>query len=172
MTRKILYLVLLLLAQMIISPFAYAHSVKLLRSDPPDGAHLDSSPTVIRAWFNEELDASSTMRVLDSTGGQVDNGDGGLDLTDPDHASMKVTVPVLIDGVYTVSWRAVLVDGDVTTGVFHFTVGTPPATTSLTQSMQAEDETAVSLPVLLAIGGSILILIAGLWQWQSSRNQK
>lgn len=103
---------------------SYAHLVDLLSSFPENGAIISQAPEVITAVFDEEVQTEiSNLRVLDADGNQVDNGDGGVDLNDPEHVSMLVTVPLLADGAYTVRWHVVLLDGDATTGAFNFFVG-------------------------------------------------
>lgn len=120
-------LALALLISAVLVVVATAHGL-LVRSDPEDGAVLEQSPAQVTAWYGEELDTSrSTLQVFDPGGRQVDNGDGGVDLNDPDHASMIVSLPVsLPDGTYLVHWAAVSAeDGDPTEGEFTFSVGEP-----------------------------------------------
>ena len=107
-----------------------AHTVELLKSDPPAGAVLDNSPAQVQAWFNEEMETKvSTLKVYNSSGNQVDQSDGGVDLNDADHASMIVSLPdSLPQDAYTVRWHAVLLDGDATDGDFQFFVGPAAAT--------------------------------------------
>jgi len=85
-----------------------AHA-SIIRTEPADGALLDQSPSRVIAWFNQELEApASTITVFDAQGRQVDGGKGGVDLNDPDHASMTVILTVALDaGRYTVRWNAV-----------------------------------------------------------------
>ena len=101
-----------------------AHA-ELVRSEPAANARLAESPRRVTLWFDEELDTGkSTVQVLDAKDQQVDQRDGHVDLDDPDHASMIVTLPALPEGVYTVRWRAVTIDDDgVIEGEFDFVVG-------------------------------------------------
>lgn len=102
----------------------FAHQVTILKSTPASGEVLQQSPSEVAAWFNEELVSSeSGMIVINTQGIRIDNGDGGIDLKDPDHASMIVTLPPLPDGSYTVQWHATLLDGDDAEGAFAFAVG-------------------------------------------------
>jgi methionine-rich copper-binding protein CopC len=101
-----------------------AHGVEVLKSDPVADSTLDQSPAQVKVWFSEELKTSeSTLQVLDSQGNQVDTGISGVDLDDPDHASMKVDLSPLPAGTYVVYWHVVLTDGDASDGQFNFTVG-------------------------------------------------
>lgn len=101
-----------------------AHAIELLRSDPVNGSILPQSPAEIHAWFGEEMKTGvSTLQVFSAAGQRVDNGDGGVDLNDPDHASMVVTLPPLPDGEYLVRWYVVLLDDDASESSFNFYVG-------------------------------------------------
>jgi len=114
----ILTLVLSLIPSMVL-----AHSA-LVKSEPGDGEILATSPSQVKAWFGEELDAqSSELQVFDSQNNQVDMADGGVDLNDLDHLSMFVSLPELSTGSYNVQWTAVSAeDGDSTVGSFMFSV--------------------------------------------------
>lgn len=155
------------LVVMVVTSPAAAHSVELLRSDPPAGAVLPVSPAKVTAWFNEEAETSeSWIRVFDATGKQVDAGDGGVDLTDAEHASMLVSVPEgLPEGSYEVRWRVVLLDGDPTEGQFNFFVGAKGAAeaTAIASAPQAtpvepQDEAGSGSPLIVA--GSIVLVVA------------
>jgi methionine-rich copper-binding protein CopC len=97
----------------------------LIRSEPAANERLAQSPARVTLWFNEELDtAKSAVQIFDVDDAQVDRGDGHVDLNDPDHASMIVTLPALPEGVYVVRWRAVTIDDDgLTEGELDFLVG-------------------------------------------------
>ncbi|MCA1832131.1 MAG: copper resistance protein CopC [Actinobacteria bacterium] len=112
-------------ATLLVAP-AGAHAL-VKSSEPARGALLDAAPTKVTITFTERPDtALSTIRVLDTTGGEVQNGTAkGA----PGNAD-QLTVPLkqLDKGVYTVAWRTVSrVDGHVTAGSFAFGVGVSPA---------------------------------------------
>ncbi len=142
---------------------AAAHGPEvLIKSDPSDGAVLEESPPQVITWFSTELETgSSTLQVFDAEGRHVDKGDGGVDLNDPDHASMIVSLPTLPDGVYTVRWSALLFDGDVVNEEFTFSVGKSGSATSQISTTQTSstsegidwplDSIAASLGVLLLV---------------------
>ena len=99
---------------------AQAHAF-LDHSDPKVGSTVGSSPTQVKIWFTEELEAAfSKIRVYDSTGKEVDSKDVKVDPTDK--AIMMVSVPSLAPGTYKVHWNAVAVDTHHTSGNFEFTV--------------------------------------------------
>jgi methionine-rich copper-binding protein CopC len=152
---------------------ASAHGVEVTNSDPGAGAALDQSPARVSAWFNEELQTGvSTLVVLDAEGNQVDAGDGGVDLDDPDHASMVASLPPLPDGVYTVSWYVVLLDGDPSQGEFRFSVGEGPAIQEVAVSnapapaeaapvAEPSPQTTDGLPLAwIALGLGLVVVIA------------
>ncbi len=105
---------------------AWAHA-KLLRAQPASGSTVKTVPTVVRAWFSEELDPkTSILSVWDSRGRRVDDGKGGVDLNDLDRKSMIAAVKLTGPGVYTVKWKAVSADDRfAATGSFRFTVAAP-----------------------------------------------
>jgi len=143
---------------------AVAHEAELLKSDPSAGAVLEQAPERVTAWFNEELQTGpSTLQVFDAEGRQVDGGDGGVDLNDPDHASMIVSLPPLPDGVYMVRWHIVLEDGDATDGAFAFAVGAGEATVtqpSLPEPQAGRD----TLPAgWLMVGAGAVVLVTVGW---------
>jgi len=157
-------LVILCLIALIPRP-VWAHGVELLRSDPPVGAVLTAPPKRVTAWFNEELQSGeSTLKVFDKDGMQVDQGNGGVDLNDPQHASLVVDLPVLAEGAYRVEWRAVLLDGDASDGEFTFYVGALAATKSAT-GMQSGDlpgsSPGVSRGWMFAIATILVIGLTG-----------
>jgi methionine-rich copper-binding protein CopC len=148
---------------------ATAHAL-LLKSQPESGATLVQSPLRVIAWFSQELDTGlSTLHVANGDGQQVDNGDGGVDLNDPDHASLVVTLPLgLPDGLYTVQWTATSVeDGDTTSGQFSFVVG---------QAMPAHNSsktiwTGWLVGALTLIGGGLLLVVIFM-AWEHTRSSR
>ena len=99
-----------------------AHAV-LLRSNPLVNAVLDKSPVQVELFFSEPLEPNlSSISVIDSNLVAVDAGDVRVDAADP--TRMTVTLHVLSDGVYTVSWKALsAIDGHQTVGTYPFAVG-------------------------------------------------
>lgn len=140
----------------------FAHEVELLESTPKNGDLLAESPPEVTAQFSEELvSGESTLIVINAQGVQVDNGDGGVDLNDPDHASMLVTLPLLPDGVYTVQWHAVLLDGDTTDDAIAFTIGDEPRVMPSEAPAEATvpNQTKLSTSSIIAIAGGLVVLL-------------
>jgi methionine-rich copper-binding protein CopC len=102
---------------------AQAHAF-LDHADPRVGSTVKGSPSVVKAWFTEELEpAFSKIQVFDATGKEIDKKDVKVDSADK--ALMSVSVPNLPTGTYKVKWSAVAVDTHHTTGTFTFTVASP-----------------------------------------------
>ncbi len=95
------------------------------RAEPAPDSILEEAPDRVVIRFTEPLEPSfSEIRVLDSTGARVDNGDSAVDRTNP--LVMSVSLGPLADGTYTVGWKNVsTVDGHRVRGSFVFSVGEP-----------------------------------------------
>jgi copper transport protein len=109
----------------LIAPPASAHALVKL-SNPAAGAILQQPPPQVVITFTEPPDpALSFMHVLNAAGADVENGKSGPVPGRP--LELRVSVPTLPRGVYTVTWRTVSrVDGHVTGGSFSFGVGVAP----------------------------------------------
>ena len=93
----------------------------LERSEPRVDSTLKRAPEEVRLYFSERIEpAYSSVRVLDARGARVDRGDGAVDRASP--AVLRATLPPLPAGIYTIRWRVVGVDADVTQGEFSFRV--------------------------------------------------
>lgn len=102
------------------SPLAAAHAT-LKSATPAAGATLDAAPREITLTFNEKIEeAFSTVTVADAAGKQVALGKAKVDAADP--AIVRLEVPALTAGAYTVSWAVAGKDGHRRKGDFKFTV--------------------------------------------------
>ena len=103
---------------------AQAHA-NLVRSTPEPNSVLDRAPARVTIWFTEPLEPSlSEIRVFDSIGASVDNGDSQVDPSDA--TVLSVSLAPVPNGTYTVAWKNVsTVDGHPTRGSFPFAVGQP-----------------------------------------------
>ena len=91
------------------------------RSTPEDGETVQGSPTVIRAFFSEQLADGSEMALLDESGTTI--ATGTIDPADP--TRMRIDSPDLEPGDYEVQWKAFADDGHLETDTFTFTVSAP-----------------------------------------------
>jgi hypothetical protein len=99
---------------------AWAHAT-LKSATPAKGAELASAPSEVTLHFNEKLAAAfSNIKVVDGAGKVVTTGKAALDAADP--SMMKVAMPALAPGKYTVRFIAVGDDGHRRTGSYSFTV--------------------------------------------------
>lgn len=102
---------------------AHANYVK---SNPASDARLAKSPSEVRVTFSETPDAAgSDLAVLDTAGKRLS---APTVTSAADEANtLRVSVPVLPEGGYLVSWTArSAVDGHETKGAFGFAVGNAP----------------------------------------------
>jgi copper transport protein len=132
---------------------AEAHAL-LERSYPAAGSSLLRAPRAMLLFFTEAPDPSlSTASLLDSSG-QTVPGVGKPTVVPGNSRELRVGLPRLADGVYTVNWRTVSkVDGHVTGGSFAFGIGVlPPSGDSATRGA-----TGSSLPAPAAVVGLWLL---------------
>jgi copper transport protein len=135
-------IVLLLLFGPVITVRAHA---ELVRSDPAAGAVLPTPPQAVVLEFSEDLDPGfSSARLLDGNGDTIVAGPGELDPNLP--RTLKLALPPLADGVYSVQWKARSAeDGHVTLGSVGFSVGAASPRASLLPPVGAPDP-ATTLP--------------------------
>jgi copper transport protein len=135
---------------------ADAHAL-LKRSVPAAGASLPRAPHQMLLFFTEAPDPGlSTVLLLDSSG-QTVAGVGKPAVVPGNTEELRVALPRLADGVYTVNWRTVSkVDGHVTGGSFAFGIGVqPPAAASAARS--ANSSSLGSAPSPAAVAGLWLL---------------
>jgi methionine-rich copper-binding protein CopC len=100
---------------------AEAHAF-LIRAEPRVGSKVNKSPTEVRVWFSETVQAGfSSIYVFDVSGKQVDKKNTHSDRSN--RAVLCVSlIPALTPGSYKVIWRVTSADTHVTSGDFHFQV--------------------------------------------------
>jgi copper resistance protein C len=102
------------------SPFASAHA-SLKSSNPQAGAMLEAAPKEIALTFNEKVEeAFSTMTLADGEGKAVAADKAKVDAANP--AILRLEVPALSNGTYTVTWAVAGHDGHRRKGDFKFMV--------------------------------------------------
>ena len=154
-------------AVMALAASASAHSA-LLRSEPADGDRLEQAPGEVVLVFSEAPDPGlSRVAVFDASGQEVDHEPPAAD--SEDRTTLRVSLPPLDDGVYTVSWQALSsVDGHVTTGAFAFAVG-EVADGEITASMTGDMDEGSSVGTVGVAGRWILYAgLAVLFGWAVS----
>jgi methionine-rich copper-binding protein CopC len=99
---------------------AWAHAT-LQSATPGKDAEVTTAPKEVVMHFNEDLEAAFiSAKVLDSTGNAVSTEKPALDAKDA--TVMKLSVPALAPGKYTVQYTAVGHDGHRRKGEYSFTV--------------------------------------------------
>jgi methionine-rich copper-binding protein CopC len=93
------------------------------RGDPPINGRVETPPKTLQVWFSEEVATNSAkLQVTGPDGSVVDLGDTAVDLYDPEHKHVTVSLKSgLSAGNYVVQWSTVSVeDGDEATGYYGF----------------------------------------------------
>jgi copper resistance protein C len=99
---------------------APAHSA-LQRAEPPVESKLKWPPSEVKLTFTGRLEpVYSIIRVRDDRGAEVDRQDTRVDPSNP--LLLRATLQPLDRGAYTVIWRVLSVDGNVTEGRYTFRV--------------------------------------------------
>ncbi|MES2163378.1 MAG: copper homeostasis periplasmic binding protein CopC [Pseudomonadota bacterium] len=105
------------------APFAAAHA-SLKSSDPAANAVLTVAPKAIALTFNEKVEQAFSSITLTDAGGQVvagaDKAKATVDEANP--AILRLVLPQLPAGSYTVGWAVAGHDGHRRKGDFTFTV--------------------------------------------------
>ncbi|WP_454776790.1 copper resistance CopC family protein [Janthinobacterium tructae] len=119
-TLRNIILATFILAATLATPFALAHA-SLKSSNPEAGASLAVAPKEIALTFNEKVEeAFSTIVLADGEGKTVAANKAKVDAANP--AILRLEVPALNAGAYTVSWAVAGHDGHRRKGDFKFTV--------------------------------------------------
>ena len=136
---------------------AYAHAL-LDRSYPAAGASLPGAPHMMLLYFTEAPEPSlSTVSLLDSSG-QILPGVGKPAVAPGNARELRVRLPRLADGVYTVNWRTVSkVDGHITGGSFAFGIGVQPPAGAFAAGAQGGSGGTGSTPSPVAVAGLWLL---------------
>lgn len=143
----------------------------VVNSNPSQSQSVPTSPQQVNVFFSEPVDLRySHLKILDSTGKQVDKGDVRF-LQQNDESALTVSIPSLKDGIYTVSTNVLSqTDGHVTENAFVFAIGQQVLLpTDVPKSSQSSalylPEAIARFPALLAqvmiVGGAFFTL----WMW-------
>lgn len=108
-------------AVMCLSPVAALAHGKLESAAPAAGSTVDVSPDALRLTFNENIESSfSTIKVINPAGAPATKEKATVDSTNP--RVLKVSLPKLDSGSYTVQWAVMTSDSHKTKGTYTFTV--------------------------------------------------
>ncbi len=101
---------------LVAAPYAAAHAV--LKESSPAANSTVASPKEISLLFNEKVEpAFSSAKLVDAVGKEVATGKGQVE-----NDRLKLAVPDLAPGTYSVQWVGVGPDGHRRKGQFQFTV--------------------------------------------------
>src|SRR3954454_6568410 len=119
MRRTAFAALVIVVAIMATAGVANAHAV-LDDSYPQAGSQVDVSPQAVTLHFSERPDPGLTsVHVKNSSGAQVESSPAAPDAGDP--LTIRVPVPSLENGTYTVTWRTTSAeDGHSSAGSFAF----------------------------------------------------
>jgi len=113
-------LVLLPLAALVVASPPAAHGL-LVRAVPAPGSAVHGSPAEVTLSFSQALEREfSAAQVLDANGKTVGTTDKRA--ATGDARLLRVLLPPLAPGSYSVKWRVLSEDGHVTSGGFSFDV--------------------------------------------------
>jgi copper transport protein len=99
-----------------------AHAI-LESTTPAADARLDVSPTSVEVVFNERLDSGGNkLLVLNESSHNVAKGKAENFM---EGKGLRVTIPKLGEGNYTVSYSVISADGHPVSGAYVFTIGNP-----------------------------------------------
>lgn len=98
---------------------------RLVKADPAPNSSMDRGPGELRLWFGAPLQPTlSQVTVVAADGSKVDVARSTVDDADPN--VMRVAMPELNPGTYTVHWRTMAsATGQSAGGQFRFTIGEP-----------------------------------------------
>jgi copper resistance protein C len=121
MQKRLLHFVFAVLSVILAAVRVDAHAF-LVRAEPRVGSKVNKSPTEVRVWFSETVQAGvSSIHVFDVSGKQVDKKDTHSGRSN--RAVLCVSlIPALTPGSYKVIWRVASMDTHVTDGNFHFQI--------------------------------------------------
>jgi len=120
-------------------PSVYAHPF-LLDSEPSQAVNAPIGTTQIITKYSEAVEIDfSELKVFDSNGNQIDNGDTAYY---EGESSLVITTPPLEDGTYTVTSKVLSkVDGHLVRAAIIFGVGEAQVDASLLESQDVSETT-------------------------------
>ena len=97
---------------------AHAH---LEKSTPAEGSTLSVAPAVLEMTFSEAARLTALSIQSDREARQAIK-----ELPAAAGKTLRIALPPLAPGVYTLAWRVIAADGHVSSGVVHFTISPVP----------------------------------------------
>lgn len=121
--------VLMVLLVLAASSEAVAHSA-MERADPGPRSTVisDSKPVPLTLWFNERVEAKWSVVSVERAGGALVEGVDKPRGVEGEPRALRVMLPPLSPGRYTVKYRVLSVDGHIVNWGYEFTVADPAGT--------------------------------------------
>ncbi|MGI0008585.1 MAG: virginiamycin B lyase family protein [Nitrosopumilaceae archaeon] len=173
--RKLLFFISIIIVSSISIGSAYAHPF-IVTTEPPRSSNISVGTTQVIIRYSETVEVEfSTIKILGSTGNQVDNKD--TKYFDAEN-SLIVTTKPLNDGVYTITSKVLSkVDGHVVDDAFVFSVGNAKIDPRLLKVKPEQPsiylpEAAARFPGLV---GQVVVLgtvLSSLLIWRSLKGKK
>lgn len=152
--KKIIPLILLAIL-MVAMPNVLAHGF-IDRTNPTDGATLQTAPEQLEIWFSEPI-VPDSARVTLVDGNSQSIALGAVQYADDDPAYIVVDLPqTLADGAYILSARGrVVSDGHEVTGSVVFWVGERTATAAASSANTPDYELILFFTSIMVIVGAV-----------------
>ncbi|HET7627461.1 MAG TPA: copper resistance protein CopC [Bacillales bacterium] len=120
--RRLIGLAIILFISISLPQSVNAHAA-LVKATPAPNSHLTTAPKAVTLLFNERIsDDLYKLEVYDSNGNPVTSANAGLGKK---HRQLRLDLPKLQNGLYTVSYKIVSADGHPVAASYTFTVGKP-----------------------------------------------
>ena len=171
--KRILLVIAALLAVLLPGTPAWAHTA-LISADPVKDSTLSKAPTAVTLTFSERLNPDSTTIVLsDTTARRIPASPPAVD-----DANVTFTIgPPLGNGICTVAYRVVSLDGHTVQDSYTFIVADPALPAATTAGRASEPAAAPpagsgGFPTLVLIGlvgGVLLVVLAAYFLWSRRR---
>lgn len=135
---------------------AFAHAA-LIRSDPADGATLDTAPTAITLTFNQDIEQQfATVTISGPDGSAYAAGDVRVD-----GPTAAINVKPLTAAPYVIAYRVISADGHPISGQYTFELTkAAPAAPGTTMSVAAPTSAAPAAAPAADAGGGFPMWIA------------
>jgi methionine-rich copper-binding protein CopC len=119
---------LLLMAAVCCASLAHSGDVSahasMVKSDPPRRSVISTQPEELRLWFNENIEPTYVFAaVLDADGVAATSGKAEVAKDDP--KQVRLPLPRLKPGKYTVKYKVMSVDGHVVDWSYGFVLSPP-----------------------------------------------
>ncbi|MEX2462354.1 MAG: copper resistance protein CopC [Paenibacillaceae bacterium] len=119
-SSRLLLSLIALICIMLMPSKLYAHS-SLIAESPTPSSVIATSPAKVELTFNERLEKELFyIKVFNSTGKSVTNN---KTVMSTEQKQLELALPLLIDGIYTVSYKILSADGHPVGGSYVFTIG-------------------------------------------------